>query len=313
MATRSNRSKQTSRIILVIAGLLVLTSMGYFAYQYFSEREVSKEKSVQIERLNNEVFDLEERIYEYEVILDDRKLTLVAKNQELEEKKQDLARLAAQLQEAKQKDKANLAQIKQLEQRVNILARLVEQYEEDIEELREKNEMLAGQVENLQENETRLQNQNQSLQQQKDAALQELQETQELAEVLKTKDFKFYNLRRNKAIQDSVFRRWGMKDLRVCLTIIENPLAQSGPRDIYLVYEGPDAKIYQPENGGGSFAYGGQMREYTLRQEINYQNRSQEICFDFEAPENFKYEKGPHYLSVFSDEVLIGQGSFRVK
>jgi len=90
MASSSNSSKQTSRIILMIAGLLVLTSMGYFAYQYFSEKQENKESTIQIERLNTEIFELEEKIYSFEVMLEDRKLDLATKNKELEAKKREL-------------------------------------------------------------------------------------------------------------------------------------------------------------------------------------------------------------------------------
>ena len=48
-----------------------------------------------------------------------------------------------------------------------------------------------------------------------------------LAAVLKTRDFKFFNVRRNREVQDSVFRRWGL-NLRICVTLIENPLAPDG-------------------------------------------------------------------------------------
>lgn len=313
MASHSAQSKQTSRVILVIAGLLVLTSMGYFAFQYFSEKQASENKSVRIQKLNSEVFALEEQIYEYEITLDDQKLDLITKNRELEERKRELEALAARLREARKSNKANLATITQLEQRVNILSRLLGQYEEEIAALQRANASLEGEVDRLQDSQTQLMDRNQSLLQEKDQALQELQETQELAGVLKTRDFEFYNLRRNRALQDTLFRRWGMKGLRICFTLIENPLAEAGPREIYLVYEGPEGAIYQPAEGGGRFEYGGQLREYTLRQTVDYQQLSQEVCLDFEPPPDFKYEKGPQYLSVYSQDNLIGQSSFRIK
>jgi len=200
-----------------------------------------------------------------------------------------------------------------MEQRVESLSRLVGQYEEEIQELKLENEMLATQVDSLQESEGRLIESNQSLQQQKDQALQELQQTQDLAGVLKATDFAFFNVRRRRVQRDTVFRRWGMKDLRICFEVMENPLADEGPVTLYLVYEGPNGEIHQTEGGGGSFSFNGQFRSYTAKKEIDYQLLSQNVCIDYLIPESVRYEKGPQYVSIYTAENLIGQGTFVIK
>lgn len=313
MASRSAQTKRTSRVILIIASLLVLTSLGYFAYQYFWEREENRGLVKKVDDLNEEVFELESRIYEFEVLLDDQKLDLLDKTNELNRRKRDLEALAAQLQEARNKNQGNQEEITQLEQRVERLMRLIDQYEEEITVLEQTNEALSGEVNYLQDSQSELLEENQSLLQTKDQALQELHQTQELAAVLKTRDFTFFNVRRNREIQDSVFRRWGLLDLRVCVTLIENPLAPTGTTEVYLVYEGPTGEIYQPEDGGGTFEYGGQLREYTALERIDYQQTSEEVCFEFRPGDDFRYEKGPQYVSIFANGNLIGQSSFRVK
>jgi len=312
MANSSGSPKSTSRIILIIAGILVLTSLGYFATQYFSEKSENKNNQVQIEELNSEILSLEEKILDFEVTLENRDVTIQKKDEELAFNQDEIARLRGLLAQAEKEGKVSRGKIKELEQRLELSTRLNSQYEEEIAVLREQNELLTGQVDSLIVNETELKGANQSLLQQRDAAKQELDETREIASVLKTRNLLIYNARRNKDVEGLSFRRYALRDLKVCFTIMENPLAASGQKEVYLVFENPDGTI-NTNDQSGQFRFGGANRTYSASATVAYNNIATDLCIQFVRPEDFEYQKGPQYLSLYADGNLIGQGSFTVK
>lgn len=312
MANRSDSSKQTSRVILVIAGLLVLTSLGYFAFQYFAKKQETEEQVITIEKLNNEIMSLEERILDFEMTMDEQEVALAEKQRIVQEKKTELQRLATLLQQSKASDRANLAKIKDLEQRLTMSERLLAQYSEEIEVLRRQKAALEGQVDSLQLSEGELRARNRDLQQRQDSTLKELRNTTELASSLKAAEFRVIRLGRNREVEKEQFRKWSMRDVRFCFTLLANPVAEAGPRTLYLVYENPDGSI-NTNQASGTFNYEGRNRTYTLKQEIDYRNLSQEVCLDFERPDDFEYQKGPQYISLYTEELRIGQGNFLIK
>ncbi len=312
MASRSDRSQHTSRIILLIAGLLVLTSLGYFAYQYFSEKKAHQEDIVMIEDLRNEILSLEERILDFEMTMDEKDVELAAKQRMIEESQQQLKRLAGQLARSKQSDRANLAKIKALEQRLEMSQRILGQYREEIEALKARNAQLAGQVDSLRQSEGSLRDRALSLRQKQDSALQALQETNELASVLKAREFSVTRLDGIMPDKEKeVFRRWAVNNFRFCFIVLENALAEAGDRTLYLVYENPDGSI-NTNSESGTFSYQGRSLSYTLKTDITYHNLSQEVCMKWVRPDDFKYQKGPQYLSVYAEGNLIGQHSFQI-
>jgi myosin heavy subunit len=312
MANRSDSSKHTSRIILVIAGLLVLTSLGYFAFQYFSQKQQNEANIIKVEDLNNEILGLEERILDFEMTMDEKDMDLSEKQRLIEEKKIELQRLSAMLQQSKQNDRANLAKVKDLEQRLEMSNRLLGQYTDELEALKQENTQLTGQVASLQETQGELRAHNLSLRQQQDSTLQALNETTELASALKARDFRVMRLGRNREVEKEEFRKWSMRDLRVCFTLLENSVAQAGRRTVYLVYENPDGSI-NTNDDSGTFNYQGRSRTYSVKTDVDYRNLSQESCLDFIRPDGFDYQKGPQYLSVYTEGNLLGQGSFEIK
>jgi len=312
MASRSDSSKHTSRIILVIAGLLVLTSMGYFAYQYFSEKKAHEEDIVKIEDLRNEILGLEERILDFEMTMDEKDVELADKKRMIEESQQQLKSLASQLERSKQSDRANLAKIKELEQRLEMSQRVLGQYRKEVEALKARNAQLAGQVDSLRESQGYLRDRNLSLRQKQDSALQALQETNEVASLLKAREFRFF--REDGVMPDKEgdeFRRWTVRNVKICFTLLDNALAEAGDRTLYLVYENPDGSI-STNSESGTFSYQGQSRTYSLKTDITYNNLSQEICMKWIRPDDFDYQKGPQYFSLYADGDLIGQGSFLI-
>ena len=188
MASRDS-SKTTSRAILVITGLLVLSALAYFTTKYFSEKRANEESLVKINELNSEVLELEEKILNFQVEIEDQNMELAEKDKLLEEKYKELEAMATKLSSAKKNDKSQLSKIRGYESRISELRVMVDKYRKEIEYLKEENLQLAGEVQTLKAREGQLEDEKVTLVQQNEATTKELEETVQIASVLKTADF----------------------------------------------------------------------------------------------------------------------------
>lgn len=311
-------SDSTSRIILIIVGILVLSALGYFSTKYFSEKENNQTNAATIDGLKTEIVQLEEKIIGLDITVEDKELDLAEKTRLLNDKYEELGRVVDKLNEAKRENKANLAKIRQYEARVEEMRGIMDQYRQQLEALKAENQALTGQVQTLAASENRLKSENQTLSQQKENTTRELEETRQIASVLKVRDFSYRNVtKKGKEIseEENAFRKGALYEIKVCFTLIENLIAKPGEREVYLIYENPDGTISTNFAKGlsGTFMYQNKEKTYTSKTTVRYNRLSEEACITY-IPEDVEYyQKGPQYISVYCDGHLIGQSSFTIR
>ncbi len=97
--------------------------------------------------------------------------------------------------------------------------------------------------------------------------------------------------------------------VRVCFTIAQNPIAAAGPRNIYVRIAGPDEKILRfSDDDEYSFVHNEDTLQYTVRKQIDYQNRSKDVCLTWDR--YMEYMEGEYLVSIFTDEHRIGESAF---
>ncbi|MHC1706524.1 MAG: hypothetical protein AB9842_03260 [Bacteroidales bacterium] len=102
--------------------------------------------------------------------------------------------------------------------------------------------------------------------------------------------------------------------VKVCFTLSENPITQPGPKTVYLRIAKPDNKIVTEGTDASTFIFNGEPIQYTLKQEIDYQNKSQNICMFWKKKDKNKDAMpGTYNVAVFVDGYEIGKGSFELK
>ena len=315
MATRSDGSQATSRAILVIAGILVLSALAYFAIKYFSEKSDNEAKVEEIKSLNAEVEQLESNIVQFQKDLNDISVDLATKEQLLQQKVDELESVQANLAAARRANKTQTADIRKLELRVQELQSVLEEYDDLIAELRAENQDLSNQVDSLVVRGSEMEQRAVSAEQDREMTRQELDRTVTVASALKARNIMFYSHKEGKKEKEfTTLARWRMKDLQVCFTILENQIAQSGDRTVYVVVEDAAGNPVTnfTDDLSGRFPYDGQDKVYTTSKTVSFFGSEIEDCVVFAYPEGRRFEKGIYYVSIFSDNSLIGQSSFEI-
>ncbi|RMG72757.1 MAG: hypothetical protein D6722_04850 [Bacteroidetes bacterium] len=313
-----DQSQQTSRAILVIVGILVLSALGYFATKYFMEKEAGKEKDERLEALSQEIYQLEEDIATLQVERDDQAEDILKKEEQLALKSRQLEEVINRLDEARQAGKLNVARIRELETQVSNLQQTIAQNRETIRQLQEENAQLAQALDSIRGTSAILQEENAILAAENDAKEQQLAQDRARAARLKAVEFTFYeyNTRRDKRGKAGTRFANGQDAIETCFTLLDNAFAEKGTRDIYLVIEDPTGQTLTNEAGySGTFSVEGQTRAYSATTQVNYRGLSEEICLIWARPDgrDGKFMDGPHYVSIFCEGEVIGRGTFEIK
>jgi hypothetical protein len=100
--------------------------------------------------------------------------------------------------------------------------------------------------------------------------------------------------------------------IKVTFTLSENLIAPSGSKSIYVRIAQPDDKILAvADDAAHSFDFNGQSILYSLKESIDYQNKSVDMVMYWDKIDDFT--AGTYVVSVFTDGYLIGEAQFALK
>lgn len=103
--------------------------------------------------------------------------------------------------------------------------------------------------------------------------------------------------------------------MRICFTLSENKIAEAGKKIVYIRIARPDKLILVKGNDDiYSFIYNGQRIQYSLKKEIDYQNKAVDICVTWEKLDKKEPAMtGLYNIALFIDDYEIGQTSFTIE
>jgi hypothetical protein len=91
--------------------------------------------------------------------------------------------------------------------------------------------------------------------------------------------------------------------IKTCFTLSENTLALKGYKVLYLRIAEPDGTILCLSEDD-TFTFKEKKIVYSAKEEIYYNNSSQDICIYWEKTKAFK--SGVYYVDIFCDDALLG-------
>jgi len=99
--------------------------------------------------------------------------------------------------------------------------------------------------------------------------------------------------------------------LDICITIAENPIAESGNKTIYIQVLTPENNVLADQ---GAMQFGDNTLIYSKKEVLNYSNETIDLCTIIKASNNDKpLEKGLYYVNVFNDDRILNSSTFELK
>jgi cell division protein ZapB len=110
----------------------------------------------------------------------------------------------------------------------------------------------------------------------------------------------------------AIFRKKHISQLKITFVLSENEVAPIEGKKLWIRVIAPDNNVYYDVNmGSGSFTFLNRELFYTAQKEILYDRSQQSVIVYYEKGTPFLI--GPHNIEVYTDDYLIGSGSFIVK
>jgi hypothetical protein len=101
-----------------------------------------------------------------------------------------------------------------------------------------------------------------------------------------------------------------VEKLRTCLSLIENSIAEKGPKIIYIRVKGPDG-ILMTGDQQRIFTVDGEEMIYSASREVDYQGDEVEVCIYFASGQGFV--KGIYNVEVYSSEIKLGSADLLLR
>ncbi len=287
-------------IFLGIAAVLAIVLIFFFIQNKNLKEEV---KTTQAE-LNQAVLQLDSIGSELDKqILEIQRLggnidTLLVVKAELEQEKKKLLTT----------NQANREMIRSLADKVDGYQELLVMKDQEIVQLKKQNEVLLTENTTLKTEKNQLSDSISSLAQ----TSNQLSEQVAIASQLKVTGMKIFAVNSSGKERETEFRNRHIENIKIEFTISENKVAPIEGKDLLIRVIAPDNNVlFDVTRGSGSFSFEGREMFYTAKKEVLYDRNSQQVTLLYNK--GSEYDLGKHTVEVYTDDYLMGKGSFVVK
>ena len=102
--------------------------------------------------------------------------------------------------------------------------------------------------------------------------------------------------------------------IKICFTLGKNSILEPGIKTIHVRIAQPDEEILVKGRGEEyTFMHQGELIQYSIMEEVDYQNTSQEVCMYWNSRASLELQAGLYNVDVFHGDHLIGETTFTLK
>jgi hypothetical protein len=277
-------------VIAILAVFLVISRMSL---------KETRELRVFAEEMNQELqLELDSVLAEYNLVKLEYDSVLVEKDSIIQASAQEIQQLIARQ-----------ADYNRIRRQLNGLREVTQNYVKEIDSLVTVNQVLRAENVQIREEIRQVRARTTELTQDKEV----LESKVELASALRAYQLEASAIRiRGAGREEETDRARRAEQIKVCFTIAENPIAPAGTQHVYVRIASPTGDILRlSEADTHSFVHHSDTLQFSLREAINYQNQEITSCLYWERLAEF--EPGIYLVSLYTDEVLLGETSLALR
>jgi Tfp pilus assembly protein PilN len=195
---------------------------------------------------------------------------------------------------------SNIQLIKKYKGEISTMREIMKSYIVQIDSLNTRNKILSSENTSIKQQITQVQSTNTELSKVKE----ELSTKVEIASVIQAKDIVATSLNKRQKPTTKI----GLLDkLKICFTLRENPLAKSGPKNVYMRVLRPDSLVIatSPDN---TFDYKGNKLVFSANRNADYMNQDIEMCIFLDNTGDFII--GNYSVELYLEDNIIGRTTF---
>jgi len=294
-------NKNTSKNVIIGLSIVIVALLAFIGYMYFEGQKMIEEK-VEIGIEKNEIMsELESLQIQYDTLTtsnDTLQAEIYAQQQKIEE-------MMVQIK----KHKGDAWTIRNLKKETATLRVIMKGYLHTIDSLNTMNIALEaenveikGELESEKQQTTKLRKETKNLNQvvTKGSKLQALDLWAEAIKI------------RSNGKQMATDKASKAEKIKSCFVLSENPITESGQKNIYFRIISPEGIVLTDETSTGkTFDYEGVKGIYTMIRKVEYNNQTLDVCIYWDIPQQLS--PGFYIVELYLEEVLIGKTSFDMK
>lgn len=293
--------------------LVAVAAVAIFLFmQYRSEKQKTEQLTEEKLELEEEIQRLDQKVLALQSEIDRRDMELSEKNRLVEDLQKQLQTAKQKLQQAINQGKLTQKQIEEMRFKTEQMSYYLQKYQQQITQLEKENQQLRQEKETLRAEVQRKEFETRKLLSEKEM----LEVKVQAASILKAAEFNFYATKREngKEEKDTQFKARKVRFLKVCFSVLENPIAPEAKRTAYLVIENPEGQtVTNFSSSSGYFTLDGQEVPYSMKVEFPYQRQKVEVCGLYSRAEDQNWIEGKYTLHVYVDGFEIGTSTFFIK
>ncbi len=272
-------------VSIILAGVLIFLVVMYFD---------QKNKMIEMETvLTHEKDSLANELRILAYSFDTLKTNNDTLNAKLEKEKQRIIQLLSI-------NASNVQLIKKYRSEISTMREIMKSYIVQIDSLNTRNKILVAENVQFRQEIRKVQDSNEELSKVKE----ELSTKVEKASVIQAKDIVASALNRKRKETTRINL---LDKLRVCFTLRENPIAEDGPKRIYMRVIRPDSLVItnSPDN---VFSYKDRLLIFSANRTADYMNQDIEMCIYLDNTGDFII--GNYTVELYLEGSMIGQANF---
>jgi len=283
-------------IIAVLLWMLLFTKEQVKVVE--GEKDNVEQERVQLEgELDSLMVEYEQVQNEYGELTD----SMSTKDSVIQAKSQEIKKLLAKTHD-----------YRKIKRQLRILRGIQQSYVDQLDSLYTANHELEAKLEVANLSIQEEQSKTKALSQEKE----QLSKKVEAGSVIKAYNVKGngYHLKGKKLREVETHKARRTDRIKICFTLAENLVANPGPKTVYIRVARPDGVIIRKGDGDAySFQANGAKLQFTMKNDIDYQNKAMNMCVQWDKQGDKKAMKGVYNITVYMDNQKIGSSSFELE
>jgi hypothetical protein len=275
---------------MIVTSIILGVALVVLVYMYFDKRS----KMTEMENvLTQEKDSLANELRHMVIAYDTLRTTNDTLNAGLQKQKDKIVQLLSI-------NASSVQLIKRYKNEITTMRGIMKSYIVQIDSLNTRNKLLVSENTEIRQQISQVRSSNTELSKVKE----ELTSKVEVASIIQAKNILAVSL--NKKRKETT--RINLLDkLRICFTLRENALAQSGQKDVYMRVLRPDSLVItsSPDN---LFDYRGNRIIYSATRQVDYMNQDIEVCIFLDN--NGDFIVGNYSVELYLDDNIIGRTNF---
>ncbi len=288
------RHKKVRRIYLIIT-ICLFAAVLVLGFIYLRQRSKSNQLMTEKQQLLNKQKKLS-------ASFDSLKTRQNKLQKQISQRKQQVTQLTRRITEIKTSTQESVETYKE---ELSVLKNLLDTYVQDVDSLEKENQQLTANYQQTKDSLTRVKQELDEAQKLNNSLSQKIQD----ASILNAGNIEASGVNKRGKVKFNIGQ---FEKLRVCFTLQQNLLIESGSKTIYARIVRPDS-VLLTESKNNVFTYQEEQMVFSEKRKVYYENEDLDVCIYYDIMNNKNIIEGTYTIELYNETHKLGTAKMTLK